>query len=927
MLQETFGYLLMTRHATLLIAVILFCFANAVKSQYILPGKTESQRKEIPVKGYVVDEKLQPIEFATVKIDETGTTTQTDNKGVFILSVPGRFDSLTVIVSSTGKQTINIMLHKKDFPVRQRIVLQDQSLTLKDVQVEAMRERLHSNSSIVFDKEAIAQSQAFSLADLLNKLPGKLTQAPNLQSPQTLTLRTNSDGLNAMSNSFGIAIYIDGVRMNNDANMQARSLSIRGITGAGITSYRDSSFDVPYNGFDLRDIPIENIERIEVIQGVADARYGEMTNGAILITTRAGKTPTNITVNVNGGSTQATASRGFQLRGKGGAINLSGGYTNSNKDPRDKVKSYSRANASAKWTVNILPAMKNTFSFGYDTRLDNVKMDPDDDSRRRTYAKSHTINIAEHLNYDARRGFLRNASIDFGYSRGKQDTYNQWLLNGPPIGIADKDTTGVYEGYYIPGNYLAVERIVGIPISINGSINLTSKTFFTGNISHRLSAGSQFSSSGNKGPGTIVDPDKPRWIGSSLTYRSERPVDLDKTLPFLSNWGMYVQDNASGKLFNRKYTATLGFRTDIQNGFVGYAPRIGVTYALSHAWGLNLAYGISTKALSLADRYPTPAWIDIPILDLYNGYAAQSLFLVYTKKIIPDNSFLKASRNRSIEAGVTFNNKWSNASLYLYANKNINGYNSTSTPILVNVPDYSYTIDSAHKISYYPTGTQTQYITTRQKLTNGLYTGDYGAELMYSTKEIPALATGFSLRSAFTYSTYDNHGDRTLIAVNPDYQKVGKPALFGVYKPAKNHSYSLISTVATNTHIPNLGFTVTISTDVVMLQHRVNDPRSYSPIGYLDNQLNYVAINSEDVHNTEYDYLRTQPDKSVTSETHFIYPSVNITIAKEIRKKIRLMITGYNMFNIRPKYIDPVTKEVTVYNQPTSLSAGITFQL
>lgn len=810
--------------------------------------------------------------------------------------------------------------------------MQEQSLTLKDVQVSAVRERKHSVSSVVFDREAIMQSQAFSLADILNKLPGKLTEAPNLQQPQTLTLRTAADpeGINAMNNSFGIAIYVDGVRVNSDANMQARSLSIRGMQGGGISSHVDGnqSYDVTYNGFDLRDIPIENVERIEVIQGIADARYGELTNGAILITTRAGRTPVNLAVNVNGGSTQLTASKGFQLQGKAGAVNVSAGFTNSNKDPRDKVKSYNRVNTSLKWTIDLSPRLKNTFSSGYARRLDDVKMDPDDDTRQRTYQKGHTVNLTNRTSWSSRNGFIRRIDLNLGYSRGKQDSYTQRLLNGPPLGIADKDTTGVYEGYYIPGNYLAVERIIGIPISLNGTFNLRSKAFFSGSLEHRLSAGVSLSSSGNNGPGTVVDPAKPRWQGSSLTYRSERPVNLKETLPFLTNLGYYIQDNISGKLAGKRYTAKLGFRADVQNGFISFEPRLGVTYTLDKNWGVSLAYGTSTKAPSLADRYPVPSWIDIPLLQLYNGYADQSLFLVYTQKIIPDNSYLKAAKSTSIELGLTFKNKWSNGSLYLYAKKNTAGFNSNSTPTLVYVPEYGYTIDDDHTIHYYPTGDKIRYTQTRFTVTNGLYTADYGAELMYATKEIPAIATGFSIRSAFTYSIYDDRNDTTFVAVNKGAVNQGKPALYGVYKPGRNRSYRLITTLSSITHVPSLGFTVTLSTDLTMLNHTRYDARDADPLGYLDNNMQYVAISRDKVDDTQYDYLRLAPPKeSAVTATHFVYPSVNITIAKEIRKKVRLMLTGYNMFNIRPKYVDPITKSVTIYNQPASLSAGLTIQL
>lgn len=373
---------------------------------FLLAGALKGQSK-LQLRGTVLDMDNKPLEFATVILPEHSVGTHTDNKGNFTLNFFSSDSVFNVEFRYVNKATAYRKLYLTDLQKPVKVHLIQQSLTLKDVQVQAVRERLHSNTSIVIDREAIEQSQAFSLADILQMLPGKKTTAPNLQSPQTLTLRTDADGQNALNNSFGIAIYIDGVRISNDANMQARNESIRGINGASISNQKYGGFDVTYNGFDLRDIPVERIERIEIIQGVADAKYGEMTNGAILITTRAGSTPLEVSLRANEGSTQITASKGVALGGKAGALNLSGGYTYSNADPTDKIKSYKRINTSLQWSVDLAKQLSNTFGFGYDTRLDNVKMDPDDDAEKRTFQKGHTINLSNRLTWQPVNGFLQ----------------------------------------------------------------------------------------------------------------------------------------------------------------------------------------------------------------------------------------------------------------------------------------------------------------------------------------------------------------------------------------------------------------------------------------------------------------------------------------------------------------------------------------
>lgn len=887
-------------------------------------------QNEIVLQGVITDEKKQSIEFATVVVKETEEGTHSNKDGYFKVGIPAnKFDRITLEVTYVNKVSVEKIIHSDNFSDYIMIEMKEKSLTLDEVQLAAVRKKKHSASSIVFDREAIDQSQAFSLADILMKLPGKTTEAPDLQTPITPKLRTVSQGINAMNNSFGIAIYVDGVRLNKDNDIQARSLSIRGMTNGGIASHKEGGhgYDVTYDGTDLRNIPLENVERIEVIQGVADARYGELTNGAILITTKAGRTPTNWTLNFNGGSSQITGSKGFQLKGKAGAINVSGGLTHSNKDPRDKVKSYTRLNTSLKWTVDLSQQLKNTLSLGFSTKLDDVKMDPDDDTEQRTYQKSRSVDISNRTAWRPKKGMIRDVDLNIAYSRGYQNSYTQWLLNGMPFGIADKDTTGVYEGFYVPGAYLATEHILGKPVSLQANLRLQSQVFYTGELQHRLSAGYSYSSSGNKGPGTLSDPHKPRWQGNNLNYRSERPVDRSKLLPFLSNHGFYLQDNITGYLRDHKYTANLGFRTDIQNGFLTYQPRLGVTYDLNDHWGLSFSYGTSTKAPSLATRYPVPSWIDIPVLQLYNGYAAESLFLVYTHKSVPDNSYLKPTKSTTAELGIKFQNQWSNGSVYFYQKKTAGGFNSLNYPSPIYVPEYDYVSDD-DGIRYWPTGKERLFTESRSVATNGLYTEDKGIEVMFSTKKIQAIATSFSVSASYTHSDYDNRFDTIYKSVNQDISTKEKPALYAVYKPEKKQGSNLITTFSSTTHIPKIGFTATFSADVEWMAHIKRKPGDRYAIGYLDHDFNHVEIAENERYDPQYDYLK-KPEESMNAirQQHIVFPPIHVTLAKEIKEKIRIMLKAYNMFNIRPQYINPVTKEIEIFNAPVSLSAGIIFQL
>ena len=171
---------------------LLLCCKQAVIILYALlaPAAAFAQH-DMTIHGRVADEKNRPVVFASARIEETGAGAYTNEKGAFSIPIPkAKFDSVTLIISYVDKVTIHRVIPYKDLAKPLFIRMQEQSLTLKDVQVTAVREKQHSVSSIIFDREAIMQSQAFSLADILNRLPGKLTQAPALQQPQTLKIRT-----------------------------------------------------------------------------------------------------------------------------------------------------------------------------------------------------------------------------------------------------------------------------------------------------------------------------------------------------------------------------------------------------------------------------------------------------------------------------------------------------------------------------------------------------------------------------------------------------------------------------------------------------------------------------------------------------------------------------------------------------------------
>src|SRR5690554_4149545 len=886
----------------------------------------------ITFSGKVTDENLNPLEFASISYTEGNVQLSTDAEGLFRFTVRPNIPEVTIRISFVGKKAIQRSIAVKDIQPINTFVLEELSLNLEEVSVLPERKISESsNSSIIFDKEAIRQVQAFSLMDVLNTLPGKATEAPVINNPQTITLRNgpltkgsnSNDQLYDINNSLGVAIIMDGVVQSNDANMQSRSLSRNGMLGSIIKSNGNfGSFDVPYQGLDLREIPVESIESIEVIQGVASAKYGDLTDGAIIIERQAGNTPYQFTTNVNAASVSSSLSKGFALGNKWGALNANFNYTNSNSDPRDKMNQYERVAQSLMWTKNFGSAVKNTLSFDFNKRLDDVKLDPDDGSQRMTYSKNSGVRLSNRLSATLNHSILQRLNLTASYSESNQETYSQWQLNRSPQPYTNKDTTGIYEGYWIPGNYLAKEEILGNPVSFSTNMDLSGQ-FSSGPLDHRISFGANYSYSNNGGKGIVMDGDRPRFLSGD---QNERPYSYEYT-PSLQNLGLYLEDQVSTTIAGKAFSTSLGLRYDFQNGKGYLQPRINSRLSLNKNWQINAAYGISVKGPTLAHRYPAPEWIDIPLLQYYTGYADQSINLMFTDKHIPDNSHLQSSKATQIEIGVRYQNDFISSSLFAFFKKNRNGFASTASFRNYTLPEYEVRHTPGEKAEYYPTGNMINYAgLSSYQVRNDVSSDNHGLEFMLSTRKVQSIQTSFNFSTVLSYNFYKNAAVRVKVP-EKDIEIDGHKIWYSLFNPEESERYSLMSKLGSTTHIPKIGFIVSFNADLFWLNSIYQDKTSHYPIAYINDQLEYFAIENFNPDDPVLGQLKLSPGKDRSQP--IIYGIVNMSIAKEIRKNLRFSLTAYNAFDLHPEYYKELPDGTILelkYNNPVSITGGISLK-
>ncbi len=896
----------------------------------------------VTLKGKIIGTNNKPLGYTTIRLNDGQQVTSSNGDGEFLFRLSPNLQEVTLTVLHVGKKTQKVRIEKRDFSIYREIKLEDLSLTLDEVSITpSYQNTKNSNSSIFFDKETIEATQAFSIQDVLMNLPGKSTIAPDLNKLSTLTLRggnssfgSGADGIFNLNNSLGIAIIMDDITINNDANMQSRSASRWGLTSATLSgvNYTDSylggtqsagNYDVAYQGIDLREIPANNIESIEVIQGVASAKYGEITDGAIIINRQAGESPWALNLQLNGGSVSSSLNKGFLLTKKLGALNISTNYTYSNADPRDKIKSFNRINQSIIWTNRYFNILKNTFSADYNYRNDHRRFDPDDDAQQMSKFYNKGISLSNRSSLQTQNRFLNTINLNLNYSTSEQYSYKQYILNRGFQTIAIKDTIGIYEGYFINGNYIAEEVIVGKPISFSAKADAYAQ-FNLGNTYHHISYGLNYNLSNNGGKGIISDPDRPRRIMNG--GGNERAYDFEQ-LPNAQNWGAYIENSITGKISEKSYMANIGFRGDLQNGYFTLQPRINTSLRWNQKWTSSASFGISSKAPTLAHMYPAPVFIDIELLNIYAGDLSKALYLVYTDKKILENDHLKPSMSSQAEIGVQYHGKILRSSFYTYYKNNWNGFETVNQPHKYTLPDYTSTVDQTTGIiTYEESGKMNNYFNFYgYEMTNGAKSTSIGAEWMFNFNAIKAIKTNFSLINNIQYNTNQRSQPTRILLENNRIILPDKTSVTYVeYSPDHGSYLQVMSKINSSTHIPKIGFIVNFSGDVFW-KERNKSTNSIYPYAYYNSESRYFMVNENLLTNEQFLSLKRTSTDLIDEELPFVYTIINMSLAKEINKKFRINLNAYNLFNIRPEHFrisNSGTEIIKKYNRRPSFTIG-----
>ena len=935
----------------LLFFVIIFCQMAMLHAQ------------QITIAGRVTDEETQkPIEFASILMKENGLWAITGADGSFhIKNIPA--GKVVLTIQCLGYATRQIALDiNKDIP-RLRINLKQENLKLDEVTVTAKRKDNESTTSYTIDRAALDQQQLLNVSDIATLLPGGKTVNATLMSDNRMALRSGSQEKG--SPSFGTAIEVDGMRLDNNAT-------------AGETA-----------GASTRTISSSNIESIEIVTGIPSVEYGDLSNGVVKVNTRKGKSPFIVEGKLNQHTQQIALNKGFDLGSRSGVLNASFEHARSFSNAASPHTAYQRNILSLNYmNIFMRETTPLTLNIGLTGNIGGYNAEADPDNELDDYSKSRDNNLRAHfeLNWLLNKKWITNLSLRGSLSTADRKSEDYTHTNSATT-LANLHA--MEEGYFIATNY---DSNPNAPIilgptgywhvkqfndskPINGSLRLKADwTRRFDKMMSRLMLGAEYTGSRNNGQGSYYDD-----LRYAPTWREYRYDDL----PALNNIALYAEEKVSiptSKLSTLEITAGLRDDITIINGseygtVSSLSPRFNGRYTF---WKnrrkrvvselvLHAGWGKSVKLPSFQVLYPSPSYYDIEIFrspSTANNTTVSAWYTRPSKALY--NPDLKWQYTNQTDIGIEMNIKGTRVSLSAFHHRTYNPYMATTeytpfsyyyTPVsaleglTIPTDGRTYTIDpttgtvtvsSADGSSAVVPNNERHFYLSNTRYINASPLDRYGLEWIIDFKQFKALNT--SLRFDGNYYYYKSE-DETLFAsmhnsntkmtgTGEPYQYIGwyrgtngtSTAQTSIANGAISKTLNLNTTITT--HIPKIRLIMALRIESTLYSYRKNlsnfegdvYPEYYTTWDAPDTKIPFAekfqwAKDNDATLYNDLQNLVVHPNTAYVMNANRIsaYYSANLSVTKEIGDHVSISFYANNFFN----------NMKTVHSSQTDLDASL----
>lgn len=840
-----------------------------------------SQQNFVKIIGKVIDETNVPLPSANVFLKETNIGTATDTKGNFILiTKPGKY---TLEVSYVGfeKKIIEVDL-KHNQTLELYIKLKSTTFEIAGIEVTAEKDflPLTPETKSVIKSGEIEHIQASSLGDVVKMIPGIDATNPTLNYVEKAIIRRGD--------ALGTQVVMNGIPITNNANLQV---------GIG--------YSTANSGIDLRQIPAENIEEVEVIRGIASAQFGDFTDGLVIVKTKVKPEPLRAKFKYN--------PRLYEWNLSGG-INYDDWVFNGNfnvaateRDIRVEGDGYTRlAGQLSAETSSEVFSLKNFFYF---TRaFDESKEKPGYALRNSWYNRD--VNLRYSFNYTRNFSHLTKLNTNFSISYTKQDSYQQQMVTRDNIVVTDRLSEGTQKGVIVFGSYLGKKWIKGDVWNLYADINYSTK-FFTIDYLNSFLVGITYRNDFNKGDGLIFDPLYPPSL-SIPTPRLTRYSDL----PQYNILNFYVEDKLNGK-FIIPFTLQLGFRYEVfrpygidLKGFLFqkdliksyngsfFNPRFNLALNLSKNSQIRLGYGTTSKSPPMGMIFANKAYFDIvDTVAVKNPTYPDSNFALVTTYIRDQaNPTIKGYVQKKYEVSFDHQFKGFGFSITAFLNDTKKMFESFSQPTIL----YKYSFPN------WPDET-TKYIKdtlldTYFMYTNNGYNKVSGIELTLNTIKIPVINTILRLDGAYHYSRKGE--ENGFYFSSQKYVSSLGMRVIPMYRSYETYEKDFLINYRFEIQTKELGMWVTLHVQQKLLE--IDGRRGYDDtlaIGYFSQTGNLILIPENERADIKYRELRRNIEAyELNQENRPNKWLVNLKVTKSLWKGGAISFYVNNFLNNRPLY-------------------------
>ena len=870
-------------------------------------------------------ETKQAVAYALVQVAETGLQAVTNAEGEFQIKQIAVGDR-KIQISFLGYENLEKVVTLKAGENSLTFELKPANFKVEDVVVTATASKAGAATSSTISRTAMDHIQSSSLADVMSLLPGASTP-----DTRTLTLSQASSFSIRGGASLGTAIIMDGTPMSNNANMQ--SLGAGKMPFAASDAPGAAAMATPTSGIDMRQISTDNIESVEVIRGIASVEYGDITSGAVIVNSKAGRAPLNVKLTMNPNLYQLSATHGVQLgaaASKAGALNYSADYSYSQYRPTEGYSHYERTNAQVGYTNNVGNWYTNsTLSVGI--YRDKAKPTPGDDNDHRFATQDEDrvrFNTKGTISFD--KGWFNNLKYAASFTYTDKDSYFEDEALNAEASFSTSKTNGAVttsapggqfmlengtivknpEGEYAlrtPNTYMYNYSVRGKELNTYAQL-IANFAGEAGPTSHFIKVGADFRNDGNVGEGKIFGGVPMRTSSDNLSTQRERSYD---DIPFMNTLGLFAEESFVWRMGGRNLNVVAGVRYDNIFGFDDVlAPRVNLSFdIIPEHLSIRGGYGVTAKTPTLEMLNPQEAYFDL--LNFNNSQSAdaaasQKFQVVTTHAFDTKNDDLEMATTQKYEVGVDFKLGQVTGQVTAFKDYSNNGYMYTTTADsfqsvdMVTYAPGEYPVDGSLPIL--KEVSREKILLSYLKPTNEAAYETRGIEATIDFGRIDAIRTRFILDGAWTRTESWKNGYSFDRANSGNYYNH-----MGVFESRESSFYESLSTNLKAVHnIPSIGFVISATANVIWRESSwaqyFNDEIATKYISVKDGKM--YDFNESMFSQDEFKKLDVRQDLDVRRNIRDSYMSpilcMNLNVTKEIKDFLRVSFYANNAFRSTP---------------------------